>query len=247
MNARTAPTPVVTPPAPRFDRKFIEEHRLLERYLDGKLPVKGARDLENWCRANPEYLNELKLADRAQTSLKLLEASGAPLDLNEPPPPWWRHLYVLIALAVVSAACLVAFWSLYIKYQSLTYKLTDTRTLIAQGPLVQPSTESAVRIAPDHAPNINHASVTVSRAAPQLMDVHVDMSFTKLTQFRLFVDKKDQGRALILNNLTKDSNNDLRFTFNSSGLSAGTYTVRIEGLPFRGAPLPLGWMMLEVH
>ena len=45
-NPQTAP--------PRFDRKFIEDHQLVERYLENKLPLKGARDLENWCRANPD-------------------------------------------------------------------------------------------------------------------------------------------------------------------------------------------------
>ena len=84
MNARTiSPGNPQTAP-PRFDRKFIEDHKLVERYLENKLPFKGARDLENWCRAHPEYLNELKLFERAQTSLKLLEASGQPLDLREP-------------------------------------------------------------------------------------------------------------------------------------------------------------------
>ena len=45
-----------TPAAPRFDRKFIEEHRIFERYLDDQLPAKGARECEVWCRANPEFL-----------------------------------------------------------------------------------------------------------------------------------------------------------------------------------------------
>ena len=35
MSARPVP-----PTAPRFDRKFIEDHQLLQRYLEGKLPVK---------------------------------------------------------------------------------------------------------------------------------------------------------------------------------------------------------------
>jgi hypothetical protein len=77
MNARTVTqgNPQLAPP--RFDRKFIEDHKLVERYLENKLPFKGARDLENWCRAHPEYLNELKLSERAQSSLKLLEAAAS--------------------------------------------------------------------------------------------------------------------------------------------------------------------------
>jgi hypothetical protein len=79
------------------------------------------------------------------------------------------------------------------------------------------------------------------------MDVHIDLGYTqKLTQFRLFVDKQDQGRALVLNNLLKDSNGELRVTLNSTGLSAGIYNVRIEALPPRDIPIPIGWLILDV-
>jgi hypothetical protein len=81
MNARTVPPGNMQAAAPpqRFDAQFIEQHKLIDRYLENKLPYKGARDLENWCRAHPEYLSGLKLSARAQASLKLLEASGPTL------------------------------------------------------------------------------------------------------------------------------------------------------------------------
>jgi hypothetical protein len=52
---------------------------------------------------------------------------------------------------------------------------------------------------------------------------------------------------LILNNLLKDSNGELRMTLNSTGLDAGIYNVRIEALPPRGSPIPAGWLILEVR
>jgi hypothetical protein len=233
---------------PRFDRKFIEDHKLIERYLENKLPFKGARDLENWCREHPDYLNELKLSERAQTSLKLLEASGQPLDLREPQPPWWKTIQALIGLCVVTALSLIAFWALLGKYVLLRGELDDTRHLMNQGSLVQPATSSTLRVSPDRTPGVDHARIVVTRAAPQLMDVHVDLGYTnKLAEFRLFVDKKDQGRALILNNLLKDSNGELRITLNSTGFAAGIYNVRIEALPFRGSPIPIGWLILDVR
>ncbi len=239
-NPQTAP--------PRFDRKFIEDHKLVERYLENKLPFKGARDLENWCRAHPDYLNELKLSERAQTSLKLLEASGQPVDLREPQPPWWKTIHVLIGLCVVTFLSLIAFWALLGKYVLLRGELDDTRHLMNQGSLVQPATSRELRVSPDRAPGLDHARIVVTRAAPQLMDVHIDLGYTnKLTEFRLFVDKQDQGRALILNNLLKDSNGELRMTLNSTGLSLGIYNVRIEALPFRGSPIPIGWLILDVR
>jgi len=112
---------------------------------------------------------------------------------------------------------------------------------------VQPAVESDQRISPDRAPGIDHARIVVSRAAPQLMDLHIDLSYVKLMQFRMIVDKQDQGRALILNNLLKDSNNELRMTINTTGLAAGVYTVRIEGVPVHGGPIPAGWLLLDVR
>jgi hypothetical protein len=247
MNASTIARGKPAPISPRFDRKFIEDHKLVERYLENKLPFKGARDLEQWCRQHPDYLNELKISERAHASLKLLEASGRPQDLGEPKPPWWTSIYVPIGLGAVALVSVVAFWSLSGKYSSLQGKLEDTKRVLSQGPLVQPAAERAIAIAPDHAPGIDRARIKLSRTAPLLMDVHVDLGYTqKLTQFRLFVDKQDQGRVLVLNNLFKDSNGELRVTLNSTGLAAGIYTVRIEALPARGIPIPIGWLILEV-
>jgi hypothetical protein len=248
MNARTI-SPVKTPaPSPRFDRKFIEEHQLVERYLENKLPFKGARDLENWCRAHPDYLDELKMSERAHSSLKLLEAAGAPQDLGEEKPPWWKSLNVLIGMAALCAVSVIAFWFLFGKYEMLKIQLDDTKTLMTQGSLVQPAVETSVRVSPDHSPGIDRARLILNHNAPQLMDVHIDLAYTqKLNQFRMIVDKKDQGRALILEDLMKDSNNELRLTLNSTGLAMGIYTVRLEALPFKGAPLPIGWLLLEVR
>lgn len=47
MNVHIEPAENPRSEAPRIDRKFIEDHRLIDRYLEGKLPFKGARDLED--------------------------------------------------------------------------------------------------------------------------------------------------------------------------------------------------------
>jgi hypothetical protein len=247
MTVSTAPAETPQPVSPRFDRKFIEDHKLIERYLTNKLPYRGARDLENWCRQNPEYLSELKISERAQASLKLLEHSGHAVDLTEPAAPWWKSIYVLIGLGTAALICLMLFWALLGKYYLLRGELEDTRTQMRQGSLVQPAVETTQRIAPDRAPDINHARINVSHTAPQLIELHIDMSYTKAMQFRMVVDKKDQGRALILDSLLKDSNGELHLTFNTTGLPAGIYTARIEAVPSHGVPVPVGWLILDSH
>lgn len=244
MNAQAKPAG--EPPAARFDRKFIEDHQLLERYLLGKLPLKGARDLENWCRTNPQYLEELQLGARAQGSLKLLEAAGQPQDLGEPKTPWWKSLHFQIGLGAVAAASLIALLVLFGKLTLLRGELEDVRTLARQGALAAPAEVSTIRLEPDRAPGIDRARVSVDHAARTMMDLKVNMSFTKLTLFKVTVEKKNQGRALVIDYLGRDSNGDLRLSFNSSGLSAGEYRVRVDGLPFRGEPIGMAWFIIAV-
>src|ERR1700761_1663080 len=161
MNARTVPAgqakAVAAPP--RFDAKFIEEHKLIERYLENKLPLKGAVARENWCRAHPEYLDKLKLSERAQASLKLLEASGQAVDLGEPPQPWWKSPYVLIGLGVVTFLSLVAAWTLVGKLSLLRSELEDAKLRAKQGTLVQPAVHVERHISPDHAPDLGAAHI----------------------------------------------------------------------------------------
>ena len=211
--------------------------------------MRGARDLENWCRANPAYLDALKLSDRAQASLKLLDACGRAPDLREPRTPWWRTPYPAIGLGVVALVCGAALWLLLGKFSLLRSELADTELRLQQGSLVQPATETSVRLTPDRVQGMGRARLAVNVSAPALMDLHIDMSWSKASQYRVVVDKQNQGRALILNNLLKDSNGELRLTVNTTGLSPGTYTARIEALPLRGsaAPVAEGWLLMEVH
>ncbi len=235
------------PAVSRFDRKFIEEHGLIERYLENKLPYKGARELENWCRANPQFLDELKMTERTHASLKLLEASGRPQDLREPQTPWWKTTAFLIGLGTASAASLIAFWALFGKYELIKGELEDANGKLHHGSLIAPGEQTSLRIAPDRAPNLNGARVSIDRHSAKLMALRIDVGNIHATQFRVIVDKKDQGRALTIENLARDSNGDLRLAFNTSALADGIYDVRIESMPLFGAQVPAGWLTLDVH
>ena len=167
-----------------------------------------------------------------------------------PQPPWWKSPYVPIGAAAAALLCLLGFWALFGKYVLLREELEDTRTRMHQGSLVQPAVERTVHVAPDRSAGIDKARITVNRSVPQLIDLHIDLGYSKQPlQYRMFVDKQDQGRALILNDLLQDSNGELRLTFNTTGLAAGIYSVRIESLPVRasGSPIPEGWLILDVR
>ena len=47
-----------------MDREFIARNQIVERYIGGRLPLKGAQDFERFCREHPELLDEIALTDR---------------------------------------------------------------------------------------------------------------------------------------------------------------------------------------
>jgi hypothetical protein len=238
---------MTTPGAPPIDRAFVESNQLVERYLENKLPYKGQRDLESWCRANPEYLHELHLSERTVASLKLLEASGLPQDLAEPRTPWWKLPQVLAIACAIAIAGLVGCVILTGKLTLLTGRYQDVRKQLGQGSLAPPTAIRNLHIQPDRAAGTGSATLKVDHNVAQLIDVGIDMAYSTEKRFRVTIDKRDQARALVLTGLSKDSNGEMHVAFNSTALGAGQYDVSIQALPMLGAPADAGWLILDVH
>src|SRR5580658_5074922 len=93
---------------PLMDREFIARNQIVERYLAGKLPIKGATDFERFCREEPELLDEIGLPERVNAGLRLLEASGKPEPWHEAPRPAWQKPQATIGLAAAAGVLLVA-------------------------------------------------------------------------------------------------------------------------------------------
>src|SRR5205823_1966501 len=90
------PAPTTSPP---MDRDFIARNQIVERYLSGRLPLKGATDFERLCREHPELLDEIGLPERVNAGLRLLEASGKPEARQESARPFWQKPQVTLGLA----------------------------------------------------------------------------------------------------------------------------------------------------
>src|SRR5271167_1060705 len=69
------------PPPNVMNREFIARNQIVERYLSGRLPLKGRQDFERYCHEHPELLDEIGLLERLNAALRLLEAGGRS-------PPW---------------------------------------------------------------------------------------------------------------------------------------------------------------
>src|SRR5204863_458099 len=78
---------------------FIARNQVVERYLSGRLPLKGATDFERFCHQHPELLDEIGLTERVHAGVRLLEASGKPEPWQEAARPLWQRPRVIPGLA----------------------------------------------------------------------------------------------------------------------------------------------------
>jgi hypothetical protein len=230
-----------------MDSEFIEKNQIVERYLAGKLPLKGRQDFERYCRENPGVLEEIQLADRLHAGMRLLEASGRAPGWQEAKPVWWQRREFLFGFLALGACLLIALWILGAYYADRGKQIAVLQAKLEAGPLHAPAKTRSIKIQPDRNGPSGRPSVNLQvKEFPDLIELHVDLSYTRLNVFRFTIDKRNQARAGSIYNVLRDSNGEVRFAFNSSALTPGDYAVVIEGVPQRGTRVPVGWFTVRV-
>ena len=91
-----------------MDATFIERNQIMERYLAGKLPLKGAQDFERFCRDNPDTLIAMGMSDRISQGLRLLDAAGQPEPWATKPLPVYQQPIAIASLAALAGTLLIA-------------------------------------------------------------------------------------------------------------------------------------------
>jgi hypothetical protein len=231
-----------------MDRDFIARNQIVERYLSGRLPLKGATDFERFCKENPKLLDELGLPERVNAGLRLLEASGKPEPWHQEKAQrfWSRPPFVLglvAAVAVLGAGLAVTAGSLSSKDQ----KIAKLEKQAAERPLEPATNTRVIRLVPSHEGASNSPAVVIGGSPTQLVDFKIDETRSAYKMFRITIDRMDQGRVAVLHNLLKDSNGHLRIALNSSALGPGNYQLTIEGLSWRGDPEPDSWVTIGIQ
>jgi hypothetical protein len=230
-----------------MDRDFIARNQVVERYLSGRLPLKGATDFERFCRENPAVLDELGLPERVNAGLRLLEASGKPEPWQEVKQPFWQKPHVTIGL--IAAVILLA-GGLWFSTNDGSSKATQIKKLQSQAserPLDPATSTREVRLLPSREGGSNTPAITIGGGAAQLVDFKIDESRSPYKIFRVTIDRIDQGRVAVISDLAKDSNGHLRIALNSSALGPGNYQLTIEGLTWRGDVEPDSWITIGIQ
>ncbi|MFZ0010241.1 MAG: hypothetical protein WAK94_18535 [Steroidobacteraceae bacterium] len=244
--AAAAATPAAAP-SPPMDRDFITRNQVVERYLSGRLPLKGATEFERYCHDHPELLDEMGLPERVNAGLRLLEASGKPEPWQEAPRPRWQQPAVTIGLAVAVVALVIALLTATSNSAGKSHRIADLQKQVVDRTLDPATSTRDIRLVPSRSGASNSPAITIGGGDAQLADFRIDESHSPYHVFRVTIDRVDQGRVGVINNLAKDSNGHLRIALNSSALGPGTYQLTLEGLDWHGDPQPDSWVSIGVQ
>ena len=231
-----------------MDRDFIARNQIIERYLSGKLPIKGASEFERFCKNHPELLDEIGLPERVNAGLRLLEASGKPEPWQEAPKRFWYNPLVPIGLAAAVLVLIITTSVLARGNAQKTRTIAALNDQVAEQPLDPATTTRTIRLLPSREGASSSPAVVIGGGGQtQLADLRIDLTRSPYRLYRITIDRIDQGRVAIINNLAKDSNGHLRIALNSSALGPGNYQFTIEGLNWRGEPEPDSWITIGVQ
>jgi hypothetical protein len=235
------------PASPPMDKDFIARNQVVERYLSGRLPLKGATEFEQYCGKHPELLDEIGLPERVNAGLRLLEASGKPEPWQEPARPAWQKPQVTLGLAAVALVCGVAAAVLAGAGASKAHRIEQLQKQLAEQPLDPATSTREIRLLPSREGASNSPAIGIGGGGAQMADFKIDESRSPYHIFRVTIDRIDQGRVGVITNLVKDSNGHLRIALNSSALGPGNYQLTIEGIDWRGDPQPDSWITIGVQ
>jgi hypothetical protein len=227
-----------------MDREFIARNQIVERYLGGRLPPRGAQDFERYCRAHPQELDEIALGEHVSAALRLLEAGGIALPW-EVRKPWWQRAPLLLGASALALLLAVVSLVLAHKLGVRDHTIASLRQLLTQQSLEPVSSTRQITLIPSRTPS-SRSAVTIGGSAAELADLRIDVSWSAFSSFRVTIDRLEQGRVAILHNVLRDSNGHLHLGLNSSALGPGDYQLTIEGMNWRGDTVAQAWTTITV-
>lgn len=259
-----------------MDRKYIDNEHVVDRYLCGDLTVREARDFERYCLDHPDFLSSLPIPVRLKTRLARRPVEGSETGVFEAIPSSAtraameavddgfdpeeareemrrssggavasRAVLIGLLLAVLVAAAMAVIYAM--QASSLSAQLKNAKQELTATQMQAPGSVQKYKVelvkARPSQPTLALGWVTPA----QLLEITVDASEGKITQFQITIDKTDGVRVMQLRRVARDSNKELRFGLNSSAFGPGDYLVKVDGYNWRGQTQLVGWMMLGLQ
>lgn len=197
------------------------------------------------------------MSDRKQKVLRRLRpAVQVDLPLPEPGGPvpdevvdlaWWQRPVTVATLAALAALLAVLTVSSQLGARRDRRAATELESQVRTLTLRAPTRERALRVIP------NPRSWSADPDArlrwpepPEIVELYLPVGYARYSLFAINIDKADQGRMLLLQRLTPDSNRDLRISLNTSAFGPGEYRLKLQGYTWRGERVDVGWVRLVI-
>jgi hypothetical protein len=160
-------------------------------------------------------------------------------------PPWLEKLQQPKALAgiagLIVVLVLVLIWIAW-RWGIAADRYEMLQQQAAVGFLQAPSSTRSVRIDPRQSRVVGVGGGDL----PQRIDLMIAAVTTSHDRFRVSIMRDDGTLVLHADRMVRDSNSDLRLSFNTSLLPAGRYRIRIEGYARNGDLQPFEEASMQV-
>lgn len=255
-----------------MDRKYIENEHVVDRYLTGDLTVREARDFEKFCFDHPAFLQALPIPVRLKTRLARRPIDGSETGMFDAIPSSATRaamdavddgfdpeeareelrqsssggvnrvvvLALLVGMVAASAAAVIFF----LQANSYSEQLQGTKQELTATQMQAPGSVQRYKLQLVKAKPERPTFALGWLTPPQLLDISIDASEGKITQFQITIDKTDGVRVMQIKRMMRDSNKEVRLSLNSSAFGPGDYLVKVEGYNWRGQTEEVGWAML---
>ncbi|MBX3702263.1 MAG: hypothetical protein KF822_00645 [Steroidobacteraceae bacterium] len=160
-------------------------------------------------------------------------------------PAWLEKLQQPRALAGIAGLVLVLVVALI--WVAWRWGIAEDRHELLQkqaaaGFLQAPSSSRSIRIDPRQTRVFSVGGGDL----PQRVDLSIAAVTSSYERFRISITRDDGTLVLHAERMARDSNNDLKLSFNTSLLPAGRYRIRIDGYTRRGELEPFAETAMQV-
>ncbi len=166
----------------------------------------------------------------------------SPLDL-----PWWQRPVAVATLAGLAALLLILAITSQVSVRRERVVAAALAEQLKTATLRAPTRDRSLRIVPNPRSWSAAPDATIAwPEPPELIELFMPMGYSRYRVFAVTIDKTDQGRMMVLQRVTPDSNGDLRISLNSSAFGPGEYRLRLQGYTWQGRRVDAGWVRLHI-
>ncbi len=172
-----------------------------------------------------------------------------PGEPEEPVPlPLWQQPAAVAALAALAAIALVFATTAQIGARRERERRIELESEVRVLTLRAPTRDRSLRVVPN--PRSWSATPDAQLAwpePPEMVELLIPVGYARFQVFAVAIDKADQGRMMVLQRVSPDSNRDLRISLNSTAFGPGEYRLRLQGYTWRGERIDVGWVRLVIR